>query len=725
MNGVLPAARVGGSHSLMAPILRALPLLVLLSLLGCSPEPLHIAVLMPRPMDPGVQTSGSPSLEWALETVNRAGGVSGRPLALDYFDPTAEQLAEIAAQVAKDERYVAAIGPGSSQAMADVAETFLSAKKPLLSYTSAAADLLRAYGGTGVLWRTRQSDIAQTELLLRFAQEQGAARPALLSTLDLEGSTFFSWFGFFARELGFPEEAIHIGTLKAGERCDQVVMAALKTRPDMLFVAASTPEMLQCVTRALPPVRPRVVVADTGLDPYELTRTGLVGIEGFSASGDERYEGAFRARYGAAARVPPHGASEYDAVLLLAYGLQVAQGQGGAALIEGLKAAVDGREAGAEDWDEASVRANLTSLSQGRRPALRGATGDLRFEPMLYMDLATSKLSHFRVNADGLTFDRRYFTGDASFLVSGGVLASASRGRGSLVTDSGWTPTSERTDTWALIAALSSGWSNYRHQADALRQYQLLRKGGVPDDHIILIVADDLATAATNLAPGTVRNQPGGEDLYKGATIDYRLSLSAAELLDVIRGRPGPRTPHVISATAGSNLYIYLSGHGGSTGMPVGAKTAEDGLEGGEDVLSPDLLRQALCTLRSEGRLRRGLVVIESCFAGVFGEAASGGLEKGCTEGAQIGPLNGVLLMSAANSREVSYAGSYDRELSAWVNDAFSNQLATHATAAPSVNLAELYADVYLRVPGSHASLYNTAAAGRITAVPLGEFMQR
>ena len=60
-----------------------------------------------------------------------------------------------------------------------------------------------------------------------------------------------------------------------------------------------------------------------------------------------------------------------------------------------------------------------------------------------------------------------------------------------------------------MIAALSSGWENYRHQADALRQYQLLRAGGVPADHIILMMANDVASAAQNPLPGTVRNQVG------------------------------------------------------------------------------------------------------------------------------------------------------------------------------------------------------------------------
>ena len=85
-----------------------------------------------------------------------------------------------------------------SDLLAAVADSFLAVNKPIVSTTSAAAEILRAYGGKGVVWRTRQSDIAQTELLVRIAKDEGRKRIALLSTLDSGGYTFFSWFGFFA-----------------------------------------------------------------------------------------------------------------------------------------------------------------------------------------------------------------------------------------------------------------------------------------------------------------------------------------------------------------------------------------------------------------------------------------------------------------------------------------------------------------------------------------------
>lgn len=193
----------------LGPLCLALSLAI--SLLGAcggpAPEPdprLHIAVLMPPP--PGSPQGTRPAMEWALEGIASAGGIAGRQLALDYvpYDPMqgADALRRTAERVAADPAYVAAIGPGTSADLVTIADLFLAADKPLVSFTSTAADVLRAYGGRGFLFRTRESDIAQAELLVRYAREQGAARLALVTSLAVDGYSFFSWFGFFARDRG-------------------------------------------------------------------------------------------------------------------------------------------------------------------------------------------------------------------------------------------------------------------------------------------------------------------------------------------------------------------------------------------------------------------------------------------------------------------------------------------------------------------------------------------
>lgn len=675
-------------------------------------------------------TSGEPNIDWAIENINAAGGVAGRPLAVDYYDSSAMNHVELATQLASDERYLAVIGPAGSQALFEVADLFIEKQKPLVSFTSAAADLLRAYGGKGVIWRTRQSDIAQTELLIRYAKQRGAQKLALLTSLAAPGSSFFSWFGFFAKEYGYSDQNVKITTMADGQTCDTPLQTALASPSDILFVAIGSVDQQSCVATAyakLAAPRPRLVMADTGFDPYALA-TGspsLDGLEGFSAAGDLAYEKAYLAHTGED-RLGAHGASAYDAALLLAYGLQASKGQGGAELIAAMKSVVDGREAQAGSWDKDGIAATLSALRDGGHPQLVGATGFLQFEPELYMDLNSSTLAHWKIGTGKLTFDDRYSTGDSGFLSSRGALVSASSSQRSTAQDSSYTPTVAKGDLWALLASFSSTWSNYRHQADVLRQYQILRAAGVQDSHIVMVLADDLAQSSKNSLKGTVRNVPEGSNLYQNLGIDYGISLNATDVQNILTGTVTATTPKVLSLTAASNLYVYLAGHGGTGGIPIGAATTAAGLDGTTTgtTLSPTLLRDALCTLQTEARLRRAFVVIESCYSGAFGEASYDGIESGCgPTGARV-PLMGTALLTAANSREVSYAGGYDTSLRSWVNDAFSNQLASKAMTAPGTSLSDAYADIYLRVSGSHVSLFNSANAGRLSSVTLSEFLR-
>ena len=720
-------------------LLRPRLLLVAMLLAGCGADgPLRIAVIIPSPngvsgVDPPAAMSPHPNLSWAVERVNAAGGPAGRKLSLDFIDAGGMAMMGIEAEKARDvklavdDRYVAVIGPGGSDALLAVADTFVAQKKPIVSSTSAAADVLRAYGGKGAVWRTRQSDIAQTELLVHLARDAGAKKIALVTTLDTAGATFFSWFGFFAKELDYPDDAVTVAPISNMTPCQDAATTALSSHPDMIFVAAGDQMAARCIGELLAkvPMHPRVVFADTGFDPNVLaTMMGSDGIEGISASGDEAFEAAFKARFPSLG-VAPHGAAEYDAVLLLAYGLEVSGGRGGQALIDGMKAAVDGREAGPTTWDDAGVAATLAALGSGKRPLLHGATGNLEYEPDLYVDPIASTLSHWIIRNGKLAYDKRYFTGDKGFLTSGGVLVPASAKQKSAIADSAWMPAAEKTETWALVAALSSGWQNYRHQADALRQYQILKAGGVDDDHIVLVLADDLAGDTSNPLPGTVRNVPDGPDLRAGAVVDYKLDLGASAILDVLAGNASGATPRVLKTTASSDLYIYLVGHGGTSGIPLGATSTAEGLSGGATTLSPAALRNTLCAMSAAKKFRRAFVVVESCYSGVFGEAGYNGIDSGCTTGDTSTPLEGVVLMSAANSKEVSYAGRYDATVGAWVSDAFSDQVAARLASMPAINLAALYADVYLRVAGSHSSLFNTAHAGRLTMVEANEFFTK
>ncbi|EDM75598.1 Legumain [Plesiocystis pacifica SIR-1] len=692
-----------------------------------SPKALRVAVFLELEGSKDEDGLRTRNFDWAVEAVNAAGGVAGRPLALDYIDAevladSGMDLLELAEVLAADSEHLAVVAPPGSEALERFAEPFIEAGKPLLSTTSTADELFRAYGGLGEIWRLRESDVVQAELLARFAHEQRAEQLVLLTSLERSTATFFDWFGFFTAELGYASEAVEVVTLD--EACAPAVATALAAEPDMILLAASSERELACVVEAMPAAgqRPRIVLADTGIDASKLLELGAQaeGIEGFSAAGDEAFEAASSARFPGVA-LAAHGPGEYDAILLLAFGLERSGGVGGKPLIAGMRAVADADEPSVGDWSAAGVAATLAAMREGRSPQVVGATGPLRFVPERYMDLAASTLTHFRIERGAMVYGARIHTGDPSLLSRAGVVsgpqASPADAEGST-----WTPAVDKSETWAVIAALSSGWNNYRHQADALRQYWLLREGGVDDEHIVLILADDLADAPDNALPGQVRNQLGGPDLRAGAQIDYGLELSPEQLGDILTGTTSEATPTVIQPGPSSNIYVYLVGHGGEQGMPIGALTAAEGLAGGETSLSPGLLRSRLCSLYAGESYRRVLVVIESCFAGVFGAAESGGIELGCGFEAGEVPLEGVSMITAADPFEVSYADVHDPEVPEWISDEFSNNFAEEIELELERNLADVYVDTYRATVGSHASLYNAAHAGRLTTIELAEF---
>ncbi|XP_065036611.1 vacuolar-processing enzyme-like [Musa acuminata AAA Group] len=69
---------------------------------------------------------------------------------------------------------------------------------------------------------------------------------------------------------------------------------------------------------------------------------------------------------------------------------------------------------------------------------------------------------------------------------------------------------------WAVLIAGSNGYYNYRHQADVCHAYQILRRGGLKDENIVVFMYDDIANNEENPIPGVIINDPQGENVYAG-----------------------------------------------------------------------------------------------------------------------------------------------------------------------------------------------------------------
>eukprot|EP00904_Undaria_pinnatifida_P002344 jgi/Undpi1/1210/HiC_scaffold_107.g14124.m1 len=132
---------------------------------------------------------------------------------------------------------------------------------------------------------------------------------------------------------------------------------------------------------------------------------------------------------------------------------------------------------------------------------------------------------------------------------------------------------------WAVIVAGSSGFHNYRHQADVCHAYHLVRRNGVPEERIILMSYGDAADSVHNPVRGTLFNKPtpggvAGYDVNDGCKLCYTgEDVTAENLLAVLKG-DGKTTEGkpVLESTKDDRVFVYFASHGGLglVTMPVG-----------------------------------------------------------------------------------------------------------------------------------------------------------
>lgn len=67
-----------------------------------------------------------------------------------------------------------------------------------------------------------------------------------------------------------------------------------------------------------------------------------------------------------------------------------------------------------------------------------------------------------------------------------------------------------------MSACLRDGGVLDSWQADVCHAYQILRKGGVKEENIVVFMYDDIAKNILNPRPGVIINHPKGENVYAG-----------------------------------------------------------------------------------------------------------------------------------------------------------------------------------------------------------------
>ncbi|XP_072968600.1 vacuolar-processing enzyme-like [Typha angustifolia] len=128
---------------------------------------------------------------------------------------------------------------------------------------------------------------------------------------------------------------------------------------------------------------------------------------------------------------------------------------------------------------------------------------------------------------------------------------------------------------WAVLIAGSSGYGNYRHQADVCHAYQVMKNGGLKDQNIIVFMYDDIAYNEDNPRPGVIINHPHGENVYTGVPKDYvGEDVNVNNFFAVLLGNKTALTGgsgKVVDSGPDDHIFIFYSDHGGPgvLGMPT------------------------------------------------------------------------------------------------------------------------------------------------------------
>ncbi|KAK7584166.1 hypothetical protein V9T40_005129 [Parthenolecanium corni] len=127
---------------------------------------------------------------------------------------------------------------------------------------------------------------------------------------------------------------------------------------------------------------------------------------------------------------------------------------------------------------------------------------------------------------------------------------------------------SRHTNNWAVLVDTSRFWFNYRHVANVLSIYRSVKRLGIPDSQIILMIADDMACNPRNPRPATVFNNADQQLNVYGddVEVDYRgYEVTVENFVRLLTSRLPPETPRSkqLLTDEGSNILIYLTGHGG------------------------------------------------------------------------------------------------------------------------------------------------------------------
>jgi len=667
-------------------------------------EECHVAVILP--FSDGLEAHWKQCLTLCSDNMYKASqrNGSGVRLVFDFYDEDSPDLNSTIERLAADDDVTAVIGGLYSSKAIVMANVFSKADKPFFTIAT-TEQLVRAYSSWGNLWALTESDITQCEVLLSKAIQYGAENVALIADKNSAYSqTFINWFAFQAMELGVQCTGVFEYD---GDLADQAE-AAVSCDADYLICAPSSisdlKEIIKVYNRSDHHMRLLCSDIAYGINSIAQLEQYAEGIEGvcYGSNPETGFDLAYKTYFGTDITIGE--AQIYDAAMLIGYAYYVRMcHKNKISFREAMVELVSGRDAMSGSWRAEDMEIVLGMLANGGHPDIAGASGSLNFDSKVYTNVLSTTYYNY------LIYNKHYIILDYNS-------TEGSRRAEPTLAEWNWKASQmqdiEDTSSvvheypaldqkWALLVASSSGWDNYRHQVDVLTIYQELKAYGYRDDHIILIIEDDLAYNPSNPNPGILTSRVGGLNVYHDLEIDYIThNISPSDIGDILAGRQSVKLPHVINADSNDNIFIFWSGHG-----VRGALCWLDNSYG----MTSSMLDDMLTDLENNGNYRKITGCIETCYSGsVFNVADY---------------HNGMLFFTAANEMETSKADDYNCDMDVWMSNRFTATLQDCFINSPAMSMRDLYYRLFQSTVGSHVCVYGINGYGSLYTTYLDEIL--
>lgn len=653
-------------------------------------EKVKIAVILP--FGEG-DTDWNNVLNWVKENIRKA----NKKVIPEYelYDENTVDIDAVATDLANRSDIAAIIGCDYSENTEKLAAKCVKTKKPVFTF-STSEQLQRKYGKSDFLWCLAENDIAQSELLLVQAANFGVKRVSLLASDDLYGQTFVDWFAFQASEMDMePVDIEEFESDNIEEKCKAITQDSI----DCIICVPTSVEDISKIEEALYykyGYEGIILYSDGAYDSQLISTLGTQkaeGITGISMAADPKtgFSIAYEVEYGS---YPDRGVPHvYDAVMTTCYAYRYAQLHN-MTVNEAVSALLNQKAEEYGMWSAGAMGEVFLEIEGGGTPGFSGASSSLDFSVDRYSIIQRSTYMLWQVYEGKfiqLDYDAR--DGNSSMYSSWEWNKQVMQ----MFDESYVSPTTypKKEGNWAVVVAGSRQWTNYRHQADALAFYQLLKKNGYDDDHIVLIMEDDLAYNEKNPEPGVVRHTAGGENLYHDVEVDYKLSDVSPEMLEeILLGK----TDKGLKAGAKDNVILFWSGHGNKG----------EWAWGDDDAIKTAQLKSIVEQMSAQKKFRKMLGLIETCYAGSMAEAIKG--------------IPGVLFMTASNAYETSKADEYSTELTTWMTNRFTTTLLSSLNNNADITLRELYYNLFSSTLGSHVTVYNAGLYGNVYTNTMEEY---